>query len=222
MGKRLQGIISLFLAIAMVICMAPGEAIAESLSVDFNAKIYEGEGENAPAETSIEDAEIEEEIASGRGEYQKEYQLSNGQRLMVMYPEAVHYMENGVWKEIDNTLKTEEKLTGSTYRNTAGLWEVRLPENINRSNEIEVKKNGASLKFRFAGELNTRPGEEVMGEASIESPEKSELVTVNGEAYGTAQVRLSVGVVQEQTNAYENAGGIQAATAQPKLNSAIE
>ena len=77
-----------------------------------------------------ENPEIVTELAEGRGRFQKEYLLSNGQRMLAVYPTAVHYEEDGEWKEIDNTLRREQRGSEDVYRNAAGAWDVTLPASL--------------------------------------------------------------------------------------------
>ena len=89
------------------------------------------EEQNENTETAAEEnPEIVTELAEGRGRFQKEYLLSNGQRMLAVYPTAVHYEEDGEWKEIDNTLRREQCGSEDVYRNTAGAWDVTLPASL--------------------------------------------------------------------------------------------
>ena len=54
--------------------------------------------------------------------------------------QAVHYQEDGEWKEIDNTLKPQESGDETVYQNNAGIWKVRLPEKLDASSAVEVEK----------------------------------------------------------------------------------
>ena len=81
--------------------------------------------------------------------------LDNGQRMLVVFPVAVHYQEDGEWKEIDNTLKPQESGDETVYQNNAGIWEVRLPEKLDASSAVEVEKDGYILKFELDGSLSS-------------------------------------------------------------------
>ena len=90
---------------------------------------------------SVKPTQIVSEITEKRTEYAKEYMLGNGMRMAVVYPDAVHYQEDGKWQDIDNTLiaKTDGVLT-----NTAGDWKVSFPQQL--------------TKTRDGGRFSTRQG----------------------------------------------------------------
>ena len=57
--------------------------------------------------------QIEDELTSKRGEYEKHFVQSDGTAVAVSYPEKVHYKdENGVWKDIDSRLVLKDKEKG--------------------------------------------------------------------------------------------------------------
>ena len=173
-------LLSILLALTLVLQMLPVQAIATELQ--------ESEALTRKEDvTTTENATIVAEIPSGRGEFQKEFQLSNGLRMLSIYGSAVHYEEDGEWKEIDNTLlpisATGAVLTGKAaqtstvaYKNTAGLWDVKLPASLSSGSAVEVSKDGYTLSFQFAGEIHNNHmimsvGDEVET-AKIEVPAK--------------------------------------------------
>ncbi|MBE6990005.1 MAG: hypothetical protein E7426_04585, partial [Ruminococcaceae bacterium] len=121
---------------------------------------------------SFDPVGIVSEIPEGRDEYQKEYRLRSGVNMAVVYPYAVHYRENGAWAEIDNTLRAVQGVEGGlAYHNTAGVWDVSLPAQLNTASSIEIEKDGYTLGFRFAGELTAaQTGEPVSGSGHMGEP----------------------------------------------------
>ena len=223
MYKKITRIISAVLVIALLMCIMPSEAVAYAVGESFNEAIYDPETESpVSSESTIEEAEIVTEIQEGRGEFQKEYLLDNGQRLIVMYPTAVHYEKDGQWEEIDNTLKASANTGRSVYRNTEGMWNVILPASLNTNEAVEVQHDGYSLKFRFAGKLLSRPGEEIMSseetaEAEIASEEAVMQQEINAEAAAsaiedTAETSSEEMVIQQEINAETAASAIEDAT----------
>ena len=77
-----------------------------------------------------EEVTVLEEVEESRTEYSKEFKLSNGLYAAAVYAAPVHYMEDGQWKEIDNTLKTSRIGSLNYYTNTAGVWDVQLPSQL--------------------------------------------------------------------------------------------
>ena len=163
MKKLWCGTISVMLVVVMLINMLPLKALA----IDNNSTIEVGEEpimqETIPVidSTDIEQiyeeqpAYVVEEDVSKRSEFYKEFILSNGLRLATIYPDSVHYEENGQWKEIDNTLTAKIVDGQSVYTNTSGLWDVRFPQRLNASNSISITKDGFTVSFGMAGEMRS-------------------------------------------------------------------
>jgi len=107
------------------------------------------------AEASMAEASIVEEIVEKRTQYSKEFLLSNGLCLAVVYPEAVHYEKNNTWEEIDNTLKAVGSGSNGVLTNTAGAWQVTFPQQLTGNNMVSVTRAGYTLSFGMAGEIRT-------------------------------------------------------------------
>ena len=161
---RMQKLLATILAVALSLTMLPAQVMAAELSstdqreqntLQADPRLMQGESGAATITDSDKDvdAEILGEIPSGRDEYQKEFLLSNGQRLLVLYPTPVHYEENGQWEEIDNTLLPVSEDEISVYQNTAGPWDVTFPAKIDNQKFISVQQDGHSISFRFDGRM---------------------------------------------------------------------
>ena len=163
MKKLWCGTISVMLVVVMLINMLPLKALA----IDNNSTIEVGEEpimqETIPVidSTDIEQiyeeqpAYVVEEDVSKRSEFYKEFILSNGLRLATIYPDSVHFEDNGQWKEIDNTLTAEIIDGQNVYTNTSGLWDVRFPQRLSDSNSISITKDGFTVSFGMAGEMRS-------------------------------------------------------------------
>ena len=100
-------ILSLTLILALLFQLVPAQALAADESAP------------QPAEGTPE-ARIVSEVVSLRTQTQKHYRMSDGSFLAVDYGTAIHYNDNGEWKDIDNTLRSYARSTDSTYRTSAG------------------------------------------------------------------------------------------------------
>ena len=142
MLKSFLRICSVLLVIVMVANTLPLQVFAEEL---------QKEPANALATDTVPTKnQIMEENPEKRTEYSKEFLLNNGLFMAVVYPEAVHYQKDGQWEDIDNTLKLS---TDGTYANTAGVWDVRFPQQLSKSNSVSITKDGYTLSFAMAGEI---------------------------------------------------------------------
>ena len=100
--SRVRKALCLLLSFVFLFQLLPVTALAAD---EDASRTNEG---SQPAELS--DAVAADEIAvlgedtSLREEFTKQYTLKNGAKMAVVYPNAVHYEENGEWKDIDNLL----------------------------------------------------------------------------------------------------------------------
>ena len=177
MKSKFLRLCSMVLVLVMLINMLPMSSFAEEYRESLAA---------APEETvetvDTSDAQIVEEIIENRTEFSKEFLLGNGLHMAAVYPDAVHYETDDGWAEIDNTLVA--KLDG-TYTNTAGVWEVRFPQQLTGAKSVVIEKDGYTLSFAMAGEL--RSSGELMT-ASISSA---------AETMAVADMQLSTAAIQQ-------------------------
>ena len=83
------------------------------------------------------------ECIKERGRFSRVFETKNGERAAVIYPKAVHFQKDGVWRSIDNTLAlSKDQLS---YENTQGRMKVRIARNPKLT---ETWKNIVSVKFK--------------------------------------------------------------------------
>ena len=97
-------ILSTILSILLIIEIFPMSVFAQELE---NLEV-------PTTDTEIEEATIIGEIESERTENTKHFRMSDGTFMAATYPEPVHYMVDGEWEEIDNTL-VEKTVDGTDY-----------------------------------------------------------------------------------------------------------
>lgn len=85
-----------------------------------------------------------EEIEYLRTPDSKTYLKENGLLETDVYGEIIHYLENGVYKEIDNTLE----LINNTYVNKANSYLFSLPKVLD-NNKISLKYKGKEIKLYY-------------------------------------------------------------------------
>ena len=158
MQKPFFRICSLLLTVILLVNMLPMSIFAE----EFQEAQAAAAAEEA---TKVTDAKIVAEVEEKRTEYSKQFKLDNGLFVAAVYAEPVHYLEDGQWVEIDNTLKAA---SDGTYSNTAGVWDVSLPSELTGKTPITITKDGYTLSFQMAGELNST-GQLQTADLSLES-----------------------------------------------------
>ena len=160
MKSRLFKTCSWVLVLVMLINLLPIQAIAletqsaqETVTEDATIQTAGSIDVVLDEEQSLEDATILLEVVENRTEFTKEYKLSNGMHMAIVYPEAVHFQEDGQWKDIDNTLKTKGSGESATYATTAGAWSAEFPQNLRDGAQVSITKDGYTVSFGMAGEL---------------------------------------------------------------------
>ena len=147
MMKKAIRICSIVLVLALFINMLPMQALGQMYLSSTDTEI-QTEKTNELLETK--DVEIIDEVVENRTEFSKEHVLSNGLHQLTLYPTAIHYETDSGWEEIDNTLKAN---TNGTYTNTAGVWNVSLPQQLSTTKPVTITKDGYTLSFAMAGQL---------------------------------------------------------------------
>ncbi|MBQ7025577.1 MAG: DNRLRE domain-containing protein, partial [Peptococcaceae bacterium] len=137
------------LSLVILVNILPMQALAADL--EQATDLFESENLQLEMDdnASLVDVEVVGEVIENRTEFSKEYQLSNGLSLAVVYPEAVHYQKNGQWEDIDTTLTAKNGM----YTTAASPWNVSFPQQLSQNNAITVEMNGHTVSFGMAGEL---------------------------------------------------------------------
>lgn len=133
--------------------------------------------------------QIVAEDESKRGETYKEYVMNNGLRLATVYPSAIHYEENGVWKDIDNTLIAAVSNGKAVYQNAAGAWNVHFPQSLSGSDMISITKDSHTVQFGMAGELRSTGDLVVASIGEIGRGETAGTLAVSNAQVATAQIQ---------------------------------
>ncbi len=142
--KTFCKVLSVFLAVLFVIEILPLQVMAEEFTDAVAQKEFIEELVNNPTDAEKDtEAEILYEVKEKRDEYTKVYKKSNGVYTAVMTEEPLHYLDDGEWKEIDNSMI----LDGNLYTNLSNLFNVELPKNIDEDKELTVEKDGFELSF---------------------------------------------------------------------------
>lgn len=97
---------------------------------------------------SIEEtaAKIVSEVTKMREESVKYFLCDDGSYIAATYAAPVHYNENGVWKEIDNTLTPSSK-SGETVYSTKGGLNVTVPSDLGSGKRFTATNGGYTISF---------------------------------------------------------------------------
>ena len=121
--------------------------------VGFAANVQEKKPVDEKVVETYYDGEslITSEITELREESVKHFSLEDGANLAVVYPEPVHYLSGDSWKNIDNSLVLKNSITDKSgnpvYSLKASDVDLRIPQDLNNGNKIEISKNGNTFKM---------------------------------------------------------------------------
>lgn len=91
-------------------------------------------------------AKIVGEVTGMREESVKYFLCDDGSYIAAIYAAPVHYNENGVWKEIDNTLTPSSK-SGETVYSTKGGLNVTVPSELGSGKRFTATNGGYTISF---------------------------------------------------------------------------
>lgn len=138
MKKRLASLLSLITMGAMLFGSVPITTLAVN--------------ETDPAVT--ESVTIVQEDVSLRGAYEKHFLMSDGSYSVTVYNEPVHQNVNGVWVEVDNTLRLTTDAKGvAQYQTVNGITDVSFAKTF--QNELVTMRQD---EYSFSWDVTAIPG----------------------------------------------------------------
>ena len=163
-----------FKLIACVLTVLTLVSVCESSLAVFASEIRENAAEarvNSYADVTNSDLFVEPYIVSeneaGRREYEKQFLLSDGSYLTAVYNEPVHFLVDGKWTEIDNSL---EKTSDGYTEKSAGRMSVAFDaSDLDRL--FSVSMDGYSVELLFAENDNDDASGNAAGEIVVTNRE---------------------------------------------------
>lgn len=143
------------LIVALVLGLCPNVIKGEESSSNLEQEITDNFNEqqlNEEPEVKEEEATILCELEDGRTANQKQFLMSDRTKKVVVYTEPVHYKSNGKWKDIDNTLVSEEaedEEDFSGYINKENDFEVKIADNSESESQVKIQKDKYKLQFKY-------------------------------------------------------------------------
>ncbi|HEY8365098.1 MAG TPA: DNRLRE domain-containing protein, partial [Haloplasmataceae bacterium] len=90
---------------------------------------------------------VVDEVIEERDEYSKTFRKLDGTYEIALYKERVNYLEDGVWKEIDNRLVEENE----EYSNISNILKVKLPKKIHENKKIKLTIDNYDIEITMLG-----------------------------------------------------------------------
>ena len=99
---------------------------------------------------------ILQEVKEKRERYAKHFRTEQKGMAAAVYPNAVHYREDGVWKEIDNRLEAAVENGKPVYKNRASAVKVTFAGEADKDPLVTVEKDGLKVMWGLqAGQQET-------------------------------------------------------------------
>lgn len=135
-------LLALVLVLSFFICQIPVGAIS--------TPAVEPTGDATNISPSVEVAIVAEDT-SKREENVKHFRMSDGTYRAVQYNIPVHFMQDNMWVDYDNTLiETESEEPGNLdLVNTASDYEVRLSKKTNGKKWVRLEKDGYKISWYY-------------------------------------------------------------------------
>jgi len=176
--KRMLGYllaITLFISDIPIVVNAEEDTDAASQSVETVMETAEEE-----IVSSLEEAEIISELTEKRDETTKYFAMSDGTTKACLYPQNIHYLDEGEYKEIDNTLEEDTEDGKTYYKNKKNSFSVTIPENY-ADDYIEFSDENGYVKFKLKGATNKKI-EKIEKQQAKKNKDKTLVENVNDKA----------------------------------------
>lgn len=142
--KKVRYLIFQIIAIAILTLL-----VLNLIGNTAHAEKYAKESIKVPKYETKKELEIVGEDKTKRTLNEKHYILKDGAIMATLYPENVHYEENGKMQEIDNTLISKEDNFFQTEEDT-----IEEYTNNNESDNKILENKNNSFKVKFAKKAN--------------------------------------------------------------------
>ena len=147
----------------------PQEAVWQEESLPDMQDLSETAGGDSSEEETVWPVE---EVESYRQANEKQYRMSDGSMEVRIYPEAVHYEQDGVWLDIDNTLYATED---GTYENGANSYQAVFSDGSGEQEDLVTYREGEyEISWKMVQEQNEPGTDEVDAEDPDEDPDENQ------------------------------------------------
>ncbi|MBI9009630.1 MAG: DNRLRE domain-containing protein [Tenericutes bacterium] len=152
--KRTQKVVFLllitFMLVGSVLPNNPNKVYAYDTPSETTEEVV-AEDEKVKYKTTTDDdfdissIAIESEDTSKRTADSKTFRRADGTYVLAMYDSVIHYKENGVWKDIDNTLVSDNET--NSYENTANAFSIKLPKQIEDNKKFKLSMDDYQIDW---------------------------------------------------------------------------
>ncbi|MBE6067564.1 MAG: DNRLRE domain-containing protein, partial [Clostridium lundense] len=148
MNKLFQQRIARMLIVFMITVMLPVRVFAAG--EDGIVTTAQEVSENINIESEELEAKIVGEVKEKREKNIKYFFKDNGTYEAAIYNTPVHYLENGVWKDIDNSLVEEkDEENSNVLGNKENVYKVKIAKNSNAKKLVTIAKDSYELSWNI-------------------------------------------------------------------------
>ncbi|MHB1452994.1 MAG: RICIN domain-containing protein [Saccharofermentanales bacterium] len=140
--KRFYYFLSILLSFAILVGMLPAIPAGETLPPDVEATdaVLQSD-EKVPAI-------VLGEVTDLRDKYTKHFRMSDGTMVAATYPEAVHFLQNGKWTDVDNSLVDSVDATGqAVLKNSNNSYKIDFAKQSDTENLVNLSFDGFSISW---------------------------------------------------------------------------
>ena len=145
--KTMVKVLSVFLTVLMVLQIAPMQLIANAYTEAMAIKNMPREDVTTFANDEDFSAEILYEVEGKRDKFTKVYKKNDGSYTAIVSSEPLHFIQDGKWTDIDNTLVNSVEDGKSVFKNTNSMFDIMFPDVLSENSGIEIKNDEYSLSF---------------------------------------------------------------------------
>ena len=142
--KTFCKVLSVFLAVLFILEVLPTQVMAEAYTAAVTEKQFIEDLVNNPTDVeNANSAEILYEVEEKRDEFTKVYKKTDGSYTAIVSKEPLHYLDNGVWEEIDNSLSSD----GNTFTNASNIFNAIFPKSLDDDAQISIENGESGIAF---------------------------------------------------------------------------
>ncbi len=140
MRKIRRKLLALVLSVTIILSCIPITTFAIGSTTDNI--------DNTTVNNHAQEATIVTEVAEKRDADKKVYLLSDGSYMSAIYPQQVHYEENGKWEDIDNSFASGVDDDGeSTVENSKNAFKIKFANKAKDKKLVSLKKDGYEINW---------------------------------------------------------------------------
>ncbi|AJA46845.1 tRNA(Glu)-specific nuclease WapA [Clostridium pasteurianum DSM 525 = ATCC 6013] len=150
--RKDKKVISVILIIFLLFSILPEKVYGEN---EVNKKINANNIQNNGKIKKKKIGKIIKELSEKRTKDSKSFQKDDGSYEIALYKTPVHYLDNGTWKDIDNTLeeKSEKDQKGKSNKylqNKQNDFKVKISKNSSTEKLMEIQKDKYNVSWNLS------------------------------------------------------------------------